>query len=142
MRNLLLALHLLFAVFAIGPLVGAASVAGRGVRTGDGAAVVGSARTVRIYGYLSVLVAVFGLAMVQPKWHAKFSYPWVWISVVLYVIALALTLAVLEPGLRKAGSALTAGADARPFAARVAASGGLIALIYAVIIFLMVYRPH
>ena len=142
MRHLFLALHLLFAVFAIGPLVGAASVAARGVKAGDAVAVAGSARTVRIYGYLSILVAVFGLAMVQPKWHAQFSYPWVWISLVLFVIALALTLAVLEPGLRGAAQALGQGNDASGFAGRVAASGGLIALIYAVIIVLMVYRPH
>lgn len=142
MRDLLLALHLLFAVFAIGPLVGAASVAARGVKAGDAAAVSASARTVRLYGYLSIVVALLGMAMVQPKWHAKFSYPWVWLSVVLFLIALALTLAVLEPGLRRAGAALAAGGDASPFTGRVAAAGGLIALLYAVIIFLMVYRPH
>lgn len=145
MKNLLLALHLLFAVFAIGPLVGAASVAGRGVRHGDAGAVTSSARTVRIYGYLSIVVALLGMAMVQPKWHAKFSYPWVWISVILYLIALALTLAVLEPGLRKAGSALSGGGGsgaAASFTGRIAAAGGLIALLYGVIIVLMVYRPH
>ena len=80
--ELLLALHLLFAIFAVGPLVGAATTAARGVRAGDAAAVAASARTVRIYGYLSMLVAVLGMGMVQPKWHAKFSYPWVWISLV------------------------------------------------------------
>jgi len=142
MKNLLLALHLLFAIFAIGPLVGAASIAARGVRAGDAAAVAASARTVRIYGYLSILVAIFGLGMVQPKWDAKFSYLWVWLSLLLYLVALALTLAVLAPGLRQAATVLGSGRDARSVAGRVAASGGVIALLYAVIVVLMVYKPH
>jgi uncharacterized membrane protein len=142
MRDLLLSLHVLFAIFAIGPLVGAASTAARGVRAGDGPAVAGSARTVRIYGYASLAVVVLGLGLVQPKWHAKFSYPWVWVSLILYVLALVLTLAVLEPNLRKAGAELAASNSAQALTGRVAASGGLIALSFAVIVFLMVYRPH
>jgi uncharacterized membrane protein len=141
MRHLLLALHLLFAIFAVGPLVGAASIAGRGVRAGDGPAVAATARTVRIYGYVSLLVPVLGMSLVRPKWDAKFSYPWVWVSLVLYLIALALTLGLLAPSLAKAGTAISAGNPANGFAARVAAAGGGIALLYAVIVFLMVYKP-
>jgi len=150
MRHLLLALHILFAIFAIGPLVGVASTAARGIRAGDAAAVTASARTVRIYGYLSLLVALLGLGLVQPKWHAKFSYPWVWISLVLYLAALALTLAVLEPSLRRAAGRLTGtvggeaavGHAAGGEAGRATAVGGVIALLFAVIVFLMVYQPH
>jgi uncharacterized membrane protein len=147
MRHLLLALHILFAIFTIGPLVGAASIAARGIRAGDAAAVATSARTVRLYGYLSLLVALLGMGLVQPKWHAKFSYPWVWISLLLYLAALALSLAVLEPTLRRAAGRLTgsgtAGSGAaRSEAGRAAAAGGLIALLFAVIVFLMVYRPR
>jgi uncharacterized membrane protein len=141
MRHLLLALHLLFAIFAVGPLVGAASIAARGVRAGDGPAVAGSARTVRIYGYASIAVPVLGMALVRPKWDAKISYPWVWISIVLYLIALALTLAVLAPGLVRAGRAIGSGEATGPLVGRIAAAGGLIALLYAVIVFLMVFKP-
>jgi uncharacterized membrane protein len=141
MRHLLLALHLLFAIFAVGPLVGAAATAARGVRTGDGLAVAASARTVRLYGYVSLAAAVLGMSLVQPKWDAKISYPWVWISIVLYLLALALSLAVLVPVLNRAGAAITGGAATRPLVARAAAAGGLIALLFAVIVFLMVYKP-
>ncbi len=142
MRHLLLALHILFAIFAVGPLVGAASIAARGVRAGDAATVASSARTVRIYGYLSLLVALLGMGLVRPQWHAKFSYPWVWISLLLYLVALALSLAVLAPSLGRAAERLTAGADAGGEAGRAAGAGGLIALLFAVIVFLMVYRPQ
>jgi uncharacterized membrane protein len=143
MRHLLLSLHILSAIFAIGPLVGAATTAARGIRAGDAAAVAGSARTVRLYGYLSILAALLGMDLVRPKWHAKFSYPWVWISLLLYLAALALSLAVLAPSLRRAASRLTsADSDARREAGRAAAAGGVIALLFAVIVFLMVYQPH
>ena len=141
MRNLLLALHLLFAIFAVGPLVGAATTAARGVRSSDGPAVASAARTVRLYGYVSILVPVFGMGLVRPKWDAKFSYPWVWVSALLYLIALALTLAVLAPALAKAGKAIADGSATRPLVARVAAAGGLIGLLFAVIVFLMVFKP-
>src|SRR6185437_6151191 len=114
MRNLLLALHLLFAIFAVGPLVGAATTAARGVRTADGPAVTTAARTVRIYGYVSILVPLFGMGLVRPKWDAKFSYPWVWVSALLYLVALALTLAVLAPALAQAGKAIADGSATRP----------------------------
>lgn len=140
--KLLLFLHLLFAIFAVGPLVGAATTAARGVKAGDGVAVAASARTVRIYGYASLLVAILGMGLVQPKYHAKFSYPWVWISLVLYLIALALTLGVLVPSLRKAGSEISTGAGASALTGRVAASGGIVGLLFAVIVALMVYRPR
>ncbi len=142
MRHLLLALHILFAIFAVGPLVGAASVAARGVRAGDAAAVASSARTVRLYGYLSILVALLGLGLVQPKWNAKFSYPWVWISLLLYLAALAVSLGVLAPSLRRAADRITGGGDASAEGARAAGAGGLVALLFAVIVFLMVYKPH
>ena len=142
MRHLLLALHILFAIFAVGPLVGAASIASRGIRAGDATTVASSARTVRIYGYASVLVALLGMGLVRPQWHAKFSYPWVWISLLLYLVALALSLAVLAPSLRRAADRLTGGGDASAEAAKAAGAGGLVALIFAVIVFLMVYRPQ
>jgi uncharacterized membrane protein len=142
MRHLLLSLHILFAIFAVGPLVGAASISARGVRAGDAAMVASSARTVRIYGYASILVALLGLGLAQPKWHARFSYPWVWISLVLYLAALALSLLVLAPSLNRAADRLAGGGGARAEGARAAGAGGLISLLFAVIVFLMVYKPR
>ncbi len=141
MRQLLLFLHVLFAIFAIGPLVGAATTAARGVRAGDGQAVATSARIIRLYGYVSLAVAILGIGLVQPKWHAKFSYQWVWLSVLLYLVALAIVLGVLVPSLRKAAESITAGNGSAAFAARVAAAGGVVGLLFAVITALMIYHP-
>jgi hypothetical protein len=111
------------------------------LKGGDRAAVAAAARTVRIYGYVSIVVGVIGFGLVQPKWHNKFSYPWVWISVVLFVVAIALALAVLVPGLQRAGDLIGAGSSTQALVARTAAAGGVIAILFAVILFLMIYQP-
>lgn len=141
MEHLFLALHLLFAIFAVGPLVHAATTASRGVKTGDATAVKSSARTIQLYGYLSLLVAVFGMGLVQPKYHNAFGDTWVWLSLVLYVIALALVLVLIVPSLNRAATALASGSSAETLTARVAGTGGLVALLFAAIVVLMVYKP-
>jgi hypothetical protein len=153
MFKIVLALHLLFAIFAIGPLVHAATTAGRGIRKGDAAVVGSSARMLRIYSYASVLVVILGFALMSSKspfthkTTAKFSETWIWLSVVLWAVAIGLVFAVLMPGLAHASRLLAAGdptADTgrlKALTGRVAAAGGLVGVIFAAIVFLMVYQP-
>jgi uncharacterized membrane protein len=141
MEHLLLAIHILFAIFAVGPLVHAATTASRGVRDADPKAIASSARTIRLYGWISVGVLVVGMGLVQPKWHNQFSDTWVWLSVVLFVLAIAGVQAVLVPALQKAGAEAAAGRPAQALVGRIAAAGGMVALVFAVIVFLMVYKP-
>ncbi len=149
MFKLLLALHVLTAVFAIGPLVHAATTASRGIRSGDAAATATSARLLRIYAYASVVVIVLGFGLMSStsdythRRTAEFSETWIWLSVLLWAVAIALVLAVLVPSLTRAGTLIEAGdaAAVGPLTARIAASGGVVALIFAAIVFLMVYRP-
>ena len=147
MFKLLLALHLLFAVFAIGPLVAAASTAARGIRTGDGAATASSARLLRIYSYASVLVVVIGMGLMSvnsPYGKGKvgeFSDTWIWLSVVLWLAAVGITLGLLVPTLTRAAGTIRAEGSVVTLTGRVAALGGIVAVLFAVIVFLMVYRP-
>jgi len=145
MFKIMLALHLLFAVFAVGPLVHAATTAARGVRTGDAAATASSSRVLKIYSYASILVVVFGFALMSSKSPygkhekvAEFSEPWIWVSALLWLVAVALVLAVIVPTLDRASGSAEAAA---PLTARVAATGGIVGVIFAVIVFLMVYQP-
>jgi uncharacterized membrane protein len=148
MFKIMLALHLLTAIFAIGPLVGAATTASRGLRTGDAGATATAAKTLTIYSYASVLVVIFGFGLMSAKapWDktknvAEFGDPWIWISVVLWVAAMALVLAVIVPALKQATVSLGAGTSVDSLKGRVAASGGVVGLIFGVIVFLMVYQP-
>jgi glucan phosphoethanolaminetransferase (alkaline phosphatase superfamily) len=153
MFKIVLALHVLTAVFAIGPLVHAATTASRGIRQRDAAAIAGSARLLRIYSYASVLVVILGFALMSTtsdythKRTAEFSELWIWLSLLLWAVAVALVFAVLVPTLTRASAgvvgpddgASTTGVSA--LVGRVAAAGGTVGLIFAAIIFLMIYRP-
>jgi hypothetical protein len=146
--KLVFALHLLFAIFAIGPLVHAATTAGRGVRKGDGAATASSARMLKVYSYTSVLVVIAGMALMsmddpddKTRKIGEFSQTWIWLSVVLWLAAIAIVLAVIVPTLNKATALIQQQGSVVTLTARVAASGGVVGLIFAVIVFLMVYQP-
>lgn len=147
MFKLLLALHVLFAIFAIGPLVHAATTAARGVRHADAAALAASGRVLKIYSYISVVVIVLGFALLSvnvPHTNQKpgeFGQVWVWLSLVLWVVSLALVLAIVVPALSAAGAKLASSQPVATLTGRVAASGGVVGLLFAVIVFLMVYRP-
>ena len=147
MFKLVLALHILFAVFAIGPLVHAATTAGRGVRRGEATAVAASARMLRIYGYASLLVVILGFALMSSKSDfthkttAHFSQTWIWLSLLLWAFASGVVFAVLVPSLTRAVASLESGQSVDALKARVAAGGGVVGVLFAVIVFLMVYRP-
>lgn len=147
MFNLFLALHVLAVVFVIGPLAHAATTAGRGIRTGDGAATALASRTARIYGNVSVVVVILGfglMSMKDPDTHqkaAKFSETWIWLSLLLWVAAMAIVMAVVVPTLDKATQLIAKQESVVSLTARVGAAGGVVGVLFAVIIVLMVYRP-
>jgi hypothetical protein len=145
MLKIMFALHLLFAIFAIGPLVHAVTTAARGVRHGDAAATAYSARIARIYAGASVLVVVFGFGLMASKENghevAKISETWIWLSAVLWLLAVVLVQAVIVPTLNKATALINKQESAASLTGRVAAAGGVVGIVFAVIVFLMVYQP-
>ncbi len=145
MFKILFALHLLTAIFAIGPLAHAATTAARGLRTADASATATAARTITIYTYASLLVVLFGFGLMSAEKRgekvAEISEPYIWVSTLLWVIAVSLALAVLVPALQQATAKIAAGEAVDALKAKVAAPGGVIGLIFAGIVFLMVYKP-
>ena len=145
--KLLLFLHLLTAIFAIGPLAHAATTAARGLRTGDAAATATAARVIRIYSYASVAVVVFGFGLMsmdspyRPGKVAEFGDPFIWVSTLLWLAVVAIALAVIVPTLQRATAALGTGESVANQVGKVAASGGVIGLLLAVIVVLMVWQP-
>lgn len=148
MYKIMLALHLLAVVFAVGPLVGAASTAVRGLRVGDAATTATSARLVKIYSYASVVAVIFGFGLMSANdpdnpGHkvADIADLWIIIAIILWLFALAEGLVGLVPALNQAAAALAEGKPVNALRGKVAALGGSIALNYAIIVFLMVYQP-
>ena len=146
MFTIFLALHLLTAIFVIGPLAHAVTTASRGLRTGDAAATATAARTARTYAIASLVVVLLGFGLMSAKGPdhqpaGRFSDLWIWLSVLLWVAAVALTLAVVVPTLDRATGAIGRGEAVRTLTGRVAASGGIVGLLLVAIVFLMVYQP-
>jgi hypothetical protein len=147
MFTIMFALHLLFVIFTIGPLIHITATAARGIRHCDAAAAQSSARGTRTYAYSSILAVIFGFAVMSstsPFTHApvaSFSDTWIWLSLLLWLVALALALAVTAPTLGKASKHITDGHAVTTLKTRVATSGSAIGLIFAAIVFLMVYQP-
>lgn len=145
MLKIMFVLHLLVAIFAVGPLIHAATTAARGIKQGDAQATAYSARMARIYANVSVLVIVFGFGLMSSKddGHqvAKISETWIWLSALLWLVAVALVLGLLAPTLDKATALIGTQDSAAALTGRVAAAGGLVAIIFTVIVVLMVYQP-
>ena len=145
MFKILLALHIVFAIFVIGPLAHAAKTAGRGVRKGDRAAIADEVRVVRVYSIVSVLVVLLGFGLMSVKEHghtvADFGDTWIWLSLVLWLAAMGVAHGLLIPQLNRITGSIDREESVVGQTQRVATIGGVIGTLFVVIVFLMVYRP-
>ncbi|MHB1171881.1 MAG: DUF2269 family protein [Lacisediminihabitans sp.] len=146
------ALHVVASVFIIGPMAILPMTGMRAIRAGQAGQVTTLAKSVYVFSLLSIVVAFFGfgaLGVSNPKDHYSFSSPWIWISLVLYAVALLLNLFVVVPALRSAAGALTvdkASAAPTPGAkvpgySRVAMGSGIVSLLLVLVVVLMVWKP-
>jgi hypothetical protein len=152
--KILLSLHVLAAILAIGPVAVAASIFPRYLRLAAAQPADGSAANVpralhricRVYALLGIAVPFFGLATAGPL-HV-FGDAWVVVSIVLTAAAAALLAAVILPGQRRALAALPGTVPpetTRPVLSRVAArlamTTGIFNLLWAAVVVLMIVRP-
>jgi Ca2+/Na+ antiporter len=98
-------LHIVAAVFAIGPGTAAIMATPRFIRKQNVVVLRYLSRTTQIYAFASLLVLVFGLIAAQLL-H-DFSKPWISASITLYVVAAVLLILIIRDQ-RKALTALTA----------------------------------
>jgi uncharacterized membrane protein len=149
MNTIFFVIHVALAVFIVGPMSVLPMTALRAIRMGHSQTVKTLGASTRIYTLLSILVALVGFAVVgtTSKEDAfRVSTPWILASIIIYLVALAISLFVVVPSLRGAGEAMSAApADAiaagAPFRARVAAGSGIVSVLLLVIVVLMVWQP-
>ena len=139
-----LALHLLTVAFVVGPLAVAPPLAARAARAGRLDALRDHTRTTRVYALASVVTVLLGSAMVGlgdigDQW--SMGQLWISASYGLWLVAVALLLAVVVPAQRAAAQALDEGREGGSYAGRIAAAGGVAALALAAVIVLMVVKP-
>lgn len=140
MRTVLLVLHVVLAIFLIGPIVFLANQAAVALRGRESAGWLPTvAKMVPIYGWASLLVAVFGFSLVREEWGNDLSDGWLLGSIVLWLLATVLVLGLLAPMLRRA---VRTEGSAAALAPRAAAVGGLASLAYVAVAVLMVWQPR
>jgi uncharacterized membrane protein len=109
MHTFMVLLHVVAAVFLIGPLVVAPMFGLRALRIGNPEGLRDSARQTTLYGLLSLIVFAFGtLAVATEKKDYTFGTIWVNVSMTLYILALVVVLLVLAPALNKASKLVSA----------------------------------
>jgi uncharacterized membrane protein len=113
-------------------------------------------RVSKVGEYFIYAVFVLGLGLVglsDPVW--KFSQTWVWLSIVLYLVAIGISHGVLFPALKRMrvlmGEMVAAGppqggpppqvAEMQALGKRVGAAGATLDVMVVVILVLMVFKP-
>ena len=151
MNTLLLTLHVVAAVFIVGPMAILPQTALRAIRAEQRGMVEVLARSTMIFTLISLVVAVFGFGALgtSPKRYGlTITTPWLLTSLILYLVAFAVSMFVVVPALRDAadrlqqspsgsGASTTRTADYR----RVAIGSGVVSLLLVVVTVLMVWRP-
>ena len=151
MNTLLLTLHVVAAVFIVGPMAILPQTALRAIRAEQGGMVEVLARSTMIFTLVSLLVAVFGFGALgtSPKRYGlTITTPWLLSSLILYLVAFAVSMFVVVPALREAADRLqhprpgSAGSTRTvPDYRRVAIGSGVVSLLLVVVTVLMVWRP-
>jgi uncharacterized membrane protein len=143
METLLNVLHVLTAVFVVGPMAVLPMTAMRSLRAGHPEQVSSLARSTVVFSIGSVVVALLGFAllgMTGDEHDTSVSTPWVLWSVIAYLVALGLTLFVVVPAMRAAAGDARSGRASVSYA-KIAAPSGVSSLLLAVVVVLMVWKP-
>ncbi|WP_406863174.1 hypothetical protein ABZO31_23165 [Streptomyces sp. HUAS MG47] len=144
MTKLLLSLHVLAAILAVGPVAVAASMFPRLARavpagSGDGTAGI-LHRICRGYTYVGVAVPVLGIATAARM--GVLTDAWLLASIVLTTAAAVLLLALILPGQEKLLDDTDADDTSRSaLAKRLAMTTGIFNLLWAAVTVLMIVRP-
>lgn len=151
MDTIFTVLHVVTAVFIVGPMAIIPMTAMRAVRAGNAAQVRVLAKSTTIFSWLSLIVFVLGfgvMGMADEKYGLTFTTPWILWSIILYVVAFALSVFVVVPAMTKAADALEATASAGGAAAAeksgypaIAAGSGIVSLLLVAVVVLMVWKP-
>ncbi len=147
MDTVISVLHVVGAVFIVGPMAILPMTAMRAIRSRNGAQVALLAKSTNLFSLLSVLVAVFGfgaVSLADERFNLTFTTPWILWSIVLYAVALGLSLFLVVPTLRRAADDLQGGGPSSTGGNRypaVAAGSGVASLLLVTVTVLMVWKP-
>jgi uncharacterized membrane protein len=147
METLISVLHVVTAVFLVGPMAILPMTAMRAVRAGNGPMVELLGRSTWVFSLGSLLTAVLGFGAVglaDERFDLSVTTGWVLVSIILYVLALAVSLALVVPALTAAAAELQ-GSSAPPARSKqygkLSAGSGVVSLLLLAVTVLMVWKP-
>jgi uncharacterized membrane protein len=152
MSTILNVLHVVGAVFIVGPMAILPMSALRALRADNTSGVAALAESTRIFSLLSLVVVVLGFGVVgvsEPSDDFSFTTPWILTSLIVYIVALLLSLFQVVPALRRASvnvnvsssaSEVDAAASNNGYTA-IAAGSGIVSFLLVVVVALMVWKP-
>lgn len=143
MPDVLHALHVLGAVFVVGPLTILPMLALRAIRQGDRPQVLGLARSTTAFAAVSAVVIVLGFGVMSTSDESPaptLTTTWILWSAVFSIAAVAIQFAITVPALFRAARDGTSADRRRPYLL-VAASSGVSAVLLVVTVLLMVLQP-
>ncbi|MGP5227717.1 DUF2269 family protein [Arthrobacter rhombi] len=138
MNTVFAVLHIAAAVFIVGPMAIMPMSTLRSLRSGDTVRAHASARSIRLLSYLSLIAFITGfgiLGMVGAEWGLSVTTPWVLASVLLYLVALTLTLVVVVPAFARYDGQRTSSYM------QASISSGIASVALVVVVVLMVWKP-
>ncbi|MCU1443993.1 MAG: conjugal transfer protein TrbL [Cryobacterium sp.] len=148
MENLMNILHVVSAVFIVGPMAILPMTAMRAIRAGNGVQVAGLAKSTNLLSLLSLIVVVFGfgaMSMADERFNLSVTTPWILWSIILYAVALGLSLFLVVPTMRRAAEALQGSGSTAPATPNrypaIAAGSGTASLLLVIVVVLMVWKP-
>ena len=163
MGTLLNILHVVTAVFIVGPMAILPMTGMRAIRAGNAGQVLTLAKLTFVLSLASLAVVIFGfgaMSLADERFNLSVTTPWILISIVLYIIALIVSLAMVVPIMRRAGRRLQEAENAPAGATGTAPvkgssaagnsmseysligmSAGMSAVLLLVVVILMVWKP-
>lgn len=143
METLFSVLHVVAAVFIVGPMAIIPMTAMRAVRAGNGSQVSVLATSTSIFSWLSLLVVVFGFGVMgMSEYDISMTTPWILWSLILWAVATIINLVLVVPTMKKAAAALADGpSDDRAGYPAIAAGSGLATILLIAVVVLMVWKP-
>lgn len=139
MGTVMIVLHVITAVFIVGPMAVIPMTGLRTLRSGNASAVRSLAKSTALFSWLSLLTVLFGFG-VAGMWKISMGAWWILVSTIAYVIAFVLSTFVVVPQMRKAADQVEgAAAGTKPAAyGAVAALSGITSLLLLLVVVLMV----
>lgn len=151
METLFNILHVVAAVFLIGPMAILPMTSMRALRAGFGPQVASLAKSTSVFSWLSLIVVFFGFGLIGVL-GIPMTTSWILWSIIAYVIALLINLLVVVPAMRRAAAELPANNAGNPAGtpagggkpggyAAISAGSGISSLLLLVVVVLMVWKP-